>query len=73
LPDRLFDGVFCFFTPLSNRHGDATAKWTLELIFVSQRQDCFSGQVALLGEPERDDKPLGEWLNRVLDTRRDGR
>jgi len=68
LPDRLFDGVFCFFTPPSNRHGDATAKWTLELIFVSQRQDCFSGQVALLGETERDDKPLGEWLNRVLDT-----
>jgi len=68
LPDRLFDGVFCFFTPPSNRRGDATAKWTLELIFVSQRQDCFSGQVALLGETERDDKPLGEWLNRVLDT-----
>jgi hypothetical protein len=68
LPDRLFDGVFCFFTPPSNRHGDAAAKWTLELIFISQRQDCFNRQVALLGETERDDKPLGEWLNRVLDT-----
>ncbi|MFJ1468764.1 hypothetical protein [Massilia orientalis] len=22
LPDRLFDGVFCFFTPPSNRYGD---------------------------------------------------
>lgn len=67
LPDRLFDGVFCFFTPPSTRYGDGI-KWTLELIFVSQRQDCYSGQVALLGETERDDTPLGEWLNRVLDT-----
>src|SRR5205823_7845762 len=35
---------------------------------ISQRQDCFSGQVTLLGDTKRDDKPLGEWLNRVLDT-----
>jgi len=67
LPDRLFDGVFCFFTPPSNRYGDGI-QWTLELIFISQRQDYFSGQVALLGDTKRDDKPLGEWLNRVLDT-----
>jgi hypothetical protein len=67
LPDRLFDGVFCFFTPPSSRYGDGI-QWTLELIFISQRQDCFSGQVALLGDTKRDDKPLGEWLNRVLDT-----
>lgn len=67
LPDRLFDGVFCFFTPPSSRDGDGI-QWTLELIFISQRQDCFSGQVALLGDTKRDDKPLGEWLNRVLDT-----
>jgi len=66
-PDRQFDGVFCFFTPPSSRHGDGI-KWALELIFISQRQDCFGGQVALLGETERDDRPLGEWLNRVLDT-----
>jgi hypothetical protein len=65
LPDRLFDGVFCFFTPPSGRDGDGI-QWTLELIFVSQRQDCYSGQVALLGETERDDMPLGAWLNRVL-------
>lgn len=31
-------------------------------------QDCFSGQVTLLGDTKRDDQPLGEWLNRVLDT-----
>jgi hypothetical protein len=68
LPDRLFDGVFCFFTPPTANAGDGTAKWTLELIFVSQRQDSYSGQVALLGETERDDRPLGEWLNQVLDT-----
>jgi hypothetical protein len=68
VPDRLFDGVFCFFTPPSSRGGDGGAKWTLELIFVSQRQDFYSGQVTLLGDTERDDKPLGEWLNRVLDT-----
>ena len=67
VPDRLFDGVFCFFTPPSNRYGDGI-QWTLELIFISQRQDCFSGQVTLLGDTKRDDKPLGEWLNRVLDT-----
>jgi hypothetical protein len=57
VPDRLFDGAFCFFTPPSNRYGDGI-QWTLEFIFISRRQDCFSGQVAL----------LGEWLNRVLDT-----
>jgi hypothetical protein len=67
LPDRLFDGVFCFFTPPSSGHGDGN-KWALELIFINQRHDCFGGQVALLGETERDEKPLGEWLNRVLDT-----
>jgi len=67
LPDRLFDGVFCFFTPPSSRYGDGI-QWTLELIFINQRQDCFSGQVALLGDTKRDDKPLGEWLDRVLDT-----
>lgn len=67
LPDRQFDGVFCFFTPPSSREDDGN-KWTLELIFISQRQDCFSGHVSLLGDTERDDKPLGEWLNRVLDT-----
>jgi hypothetical protein len=68
LPDRLFDGVFCFFTPPSSRPGDETAKWTLELIFIAQRQDCFSGQVALLGDTGRDDEALGDWLNRVLNT-----
>jgi hypothetical protein len=68
LPDRFFDGVFCFFTPPPDNAADGGATWTLELIFVSQRQDCYSGQVALLGETERDDRPLGEWLNRVLDT-----
>jgi len=68
LPDRVFDGVFCFFTPPSSRRGDASAKWTLELIFISQRQDCYSGQISLVGDTERDDKPLGAWLNRVLDT-----
>jgi hypothetical protein len=68
LPDRLFDGVLCFFTPPPDNAGNETTKWTLELIFVSQRQDFYSGQVALLGETERDDRPLGEWLNQVLDT-----
>jgi hypothetical protein len=66
--DRLFDGVFCFFTPPSGLCGDGSTKWALELIFVSQRQDCYNGQVTLLGDTERDDKPLGEWLNRVLNT-----
>jgi hypothetical protein len=69
-PDRLFDGVFCFFTPPSSQCDGGAAKWTLELIFVSRRQDCYSGQVALLGETERDDEPLGDWLDRVLGTER---
>ena len=59
--------MFCFFTPPSNRYGDGV-QWTLELIFISQCQDCFSGQVTLVGDTKRDDQPLGEWLNRVLDT-----
>lgn len=70
-PDRSFDGVFCFFTPLSSQGENQGARWTLELIFVSQRQDCYSGQVALLGDTERNDQPLGEWLDRVLGTVKD--
>jgi hypothetical protein len=47
LPDRLFDGVFCFFTAPSNLHGDATAKWTLELFFsASDRTALASGRPA---------------------------
>jgi hypothetical protein len=67
-PERLFDGVFCFFTPPSSQYDDGATKWTLELIFASQRQDCYSGHVALLGDTERGDEPLGEWLDRVLGT-----
>jgi len=59
LPDRLFDGVFCFFTPPSSRYGDGI-QWTLELIFISQRQDCFCGQVALLGTRNGTTSP---WAN----------
>jgi hypothetical protein len=68
LPDRTFDGVFCFFTPPSGQCADSPTKWTLELIFITRRQGCYNGHVALLGETERDDTPLGEWLNKVLDT-----
>jgi hypothetical protein len=45
--------------------------WTLELIFVHKRQDCYNRHVVLTGETERDDRSLGEWLNGLLDTVRD--
>lgn len=65
-PDHCFDGVFCFLT----RHatsGDPEEKcWTLELVFISKREDCYGGHVSLLGETDRGDITVGEWLAEVL-------
>jgi hypothetical protein len=47
--------------------GDPGAKcWTLELVFISKRQDGYSGHVSLLGETDRGDITVGEWLAEVL-------
>ena len=65
-PDHVFEGAFCFLTrhALSGEPGEKC--WTLELLFVTKRQGCYGGQVSLLGETDRDDVTVGEWLNRVL-------
>ena len=65
-PDQVFDGAFCFLT----RHataGDQQGKcWTLELIFISKRQDNYAGHVSLLGETDRRDITVGKWLAEIL-------
>jgi hypothetical protein len=64
--DHCFDGAFCFLT----RHamaGDPEGKcWTLELDFISKRQDGYGGHVSLLGETDRGEITIGEWLTGVL-------
>ncbi|TFW34621.1 hypothetical protein [Massilia horti] len=66
-PDRFFDGVFCFYTPQSDRCATGPTSWTLELIFISKRQDRYGGYVTLLGETDRGNTTVGSWLDRVLD------
>lgn len=65
--DHHFDGAFCFLT----RHatvGEPEEKcWTLELVFVCKRQDSYGGHVSLLGETDRGDITVGEWLVAMLD------
>lgn len=65
-PDHVFDGAFCFLTRRGPSGEPGEPCWTLELIFVTRRQGCYGGQVALLGETDRGDVTVGEWLNRVL-------
>lgn len=65
-PDHCFDGVFCFLTQHASS-GDAGGKcWTLELVFISKRQDSYGGHVSLLGETDRGDITVGEWLAEIL-------
>lgn len=66
-PDRFFDDVFCFLTPHDEVGAPGGANWTLELVFTSKRQDCYSGHVSLLGETDRGSTTVGEWLTVVLD------
>ena len=66
-PDHVFDGVFCFFTPDSTRCAKGETLWTLELVFVSKREDRYNGHVSLLGETDRGSTTVGEWLDKVLD------
>jgi hypothetical protein len=64
--DSVFDGVFCFFTPDRARYAEGETVWTLELVFISKRQDRYNGHVALLGETNRGSTTVGEWLSNVL-------
>jgi hypothetical protein len=64
--DRFFDGVFCFLTPHGGTCAPRETCWTLELVFVTKRQDRYSGYVSLLGETDRGSTTVGEWLSGVL-------
>jgi hypothetical protein len=59
--------VFCFLTPHDESGAPSGTRWTLELVFASKRQDCYSGHVSLLGETDRGSTTVGEWLTVVLD------
>jgi hypothetical protein len=64
--DRFFDGVFCFLTPHSEASEPAETRWTLEFVFISKRQDRYSGHISLLGDTDRGSTTVGDWLTRVL-------
>jgi len=65
-PDHCFDGVFCFLTQHASSGGAGEKCWTLELVFISKRQDSYGGHVSLLGETDRGDITVGEWLAEIL-------
>lgn len=65
-PDHVFDGAFCFLTRHAPSGEPGEKCWTLELIFVSKRQDGYGGHVSLLGETDRGDITIGEWLAEIL-------
>lgn len=66
-PDHCFDGVFCFLTQHVSSGAPREKCWTLELVFISKRQDSYGGHVSLLGETDRGDMMVGEWLAEILD------
>jgi hypothetical protein len=65
-PDHVFDGVFCFLTRHTSTGDQGEKCWTLELVFISKRQDSYGGHVSLLGETDRGDMTVGEWLTEIL-------
>jgi hypothetical protein len=65
-PDHFFDGAFCFLTQHTVSGAPGEKCWTLELVFISKRQDGYGGHVSLLGETDRGDITVGEWLAEVL-------
>jgi hypothetical protein len=65
-PDHCFDGVFCFLTRHASSGAPEEKCWTLELVFISKRQDSYGGHVSLLGETDRGDMTVGEWLTEIL-------
>jgi hypothetical protein len=66
-PDHVFDGVFCFLTRHASSGGLGEKCWTLELVFISKCEDSYGGHVSLLGETDRGDMTVGEWLAEILD------
>lgn len=73
LPDRLFDGAFCFFTPPSNRHGDATAKWTLGLFSSASARTALAVRSPCWGKPSGTTSPWANGSTGFSTRRRDGR
>jgi hypothetical protein len=65
-PDHVFDGVFCFLTRHVSFSDPDEKCWTLELVFISKRQDSYGGHISLLGETERGNITVGEWLAEIL-------
>jgi len=65
-PDHVFDGVFCFLTRHAASSDPEEKCWTLELVFISKRQDSYGGHVSLLGETDRGDITVCEWLAEIL-------
>jgi hypothetical protein len=64
--DHFFEGVFCFLSRQALSRAPAGNCWTLELVFISKREDSYGGHVSLLGNTDRGDLRVGEWLTRVL-------
>lgn len=65
-PDHCFDGVFCFLTRHRAVDEPEGQCWTLELIFISKRQNGYGGHISLLGQTDRGDVTVGEWLADIL-------
>lgn len=64
--DHFFDSVFCFVTGHHTTSDSEGKCWTLELVFISKREDRYGGHVSLLGETDRGDITVGEWLTGIL-------
>jgi hypothetical protein len=66
VPDCVFDGVFCFFSPDAACSTEGQTRWMLELFFIVKRQDIHNGHIELAGETDRGNVTLGEWLDKGL-------
>ena len=64
--DHFFDGAFCFLTRHATGSDPEGKCWTLELVFISRRQDSYAGHISLLGETDRGDMTVGQWLAAIL-------
>ena len=71
--DHFFDGAFCFLTRHRTASDPQEKFWTLELVFISKRQDRYGGHISILGETDQGDITVGQWLaatSRCLDSGR---
>ncbi|MFC5548433.1 hypothetical protein [Massilia aerilata] len=66
VPDCVFDGVFCFFSPDAACSTEGQPLWMLELFFIVKRQDIHKAHIELAGETDRGNVTLGEWLDKGL-------